>query len=94
MGISFIIDDLIDNGHYDGMYTGWSPINNDTIRSNTRYQMTLRKSVQLQKCDNSDEWVNYTDSLRLGAIQYDEATIMPIPIHLASQLQEYILEMK
>lgn len=55
MGISFIIDDLIDNGHYDGMYTGWTPINNDTIRSNTRYQMTLRKSVQLQKCDNSDE---------------------------------------
>lgn len=49
--------------------------------------------IQLQKGDNPDEWVNYTDSLRLGAIQYDEATIMPIPIHLASKLQEYILEM-
>lgn len=49
--------------------------------------------IQLQKGDDSDEWVNYTDSLRLGAIQYDEATIMPIPIHLASKLQEYILEL-
>ena len=49
--------------------------------------------IQLQKCDDSDEWVNYTDSLRVGAIQYDEAMIMPIPIHLAGKLQEYILEM-
>lgn len=49
--------------------------------------------IQLQKGDDSDEWVNYTDSLRLGAIQYDEAMIMPIPIHLAGKLQEYILEM-
>lgn len=75
------------------------------IRSykNTKYNMPTQKfaerdmieiyPIQLQKGDNSDEWVNYTDSLRLGAIQYDEATIMPIPIHLASKLQEYILKM-
>ena len=49
--------------------------------------------IQLQKGDNPDEWVNYTNSLRVGSIQYDEATIMPIPIHLASKLQEYILSM-
>ena len=49
--------------------------------------------IQLQKGDDPDEWVNYTDSLRLGGIQYDEAMIMPIPIHLASKLREYILEM-
>ena len=71
---------------------------------NTKYDMPSQNfserdmieiyPVQLQKGDDSDEWVNYTDSLRLGAIQYDEATIMPIPIHLASKLQEYILEMK
>ena len=47
--------------------------------------------IQLQKGDNPDEWVHYTNSLRVGAIQYDEATIMPLPIHLASKLQEYIL---
>ena len=33
MGISYIIDDLIDNGHYDGMYTGWNPINNNALRA-------------------------------------------------------------
>lgn len=50
--------------------------------------------IQLQKGDNPDEWVHYTNSLRVGAIQYDEATIMPLPIHLATKLQEYILLMK
>ena len=70
---------------------------------NTKYNMPTQNfaerdmieiyPIQLQKGDNPDEWVKYTDSLRLGAIQYDEATIMPIPIHLASKLQEYILEM-
>lgn len=49
--------------------------------------------IQLQKGDNPDEWVHYTNSLRVGAIQYDEATIMPLPIHLATKLQEYILLM-
>ena len=50
--------------------------------------------IQLQKGDNPDEWVHYTNSLRVGAIQYDEATIMPLPIHLATKLQEYILLVK
>ena len=50
--------------------------------------------IQLQKGDNPDEWVHYTNSLRVGAIQYDEATIMPLPIHLATKLQEYILLMQ
>jgi hypothetical protein len=27
--------------------------------------------IQLQKDDNPDEWVIYTNSLRTGAIQYD-----------------------
>ena len=49
--------------------------------------------IQLQKGDNPDEWVHFTNSLRIGAIQYDEATIMPIPIHMAAKLQEYILTM-
>ncbi len=50
--------------------------------------------IQLQKGDNPDEWVHYTNSLRVGAIQYDEATIMPLPIHLATKLQEYLLLIK
>ena len=50
--------------------------------------------LQLQKGDNPDEWVCYADSLRLGSIQYDEATIMPIPIHLAGKLEEYLLTLK
>lgn len=48
--------------------------------------------VQLQKGDNPDEWVQYANSLRKGAIQYDEATAMPIPIHMAAKLEEYILQ--
>jgi hypothetical protein len=70
---------------------------------NTKYDMPTQNfaerdmieiyPIQLQNGDNPDEWVNYTNSLRVGSIQYDEATIMPIPIHLASKLQEYILEM-
>lgn len=69
---------------------------------NTRYSMPTQNfserdmieiyPIQLQKGDDSDEWINYTDSLRIGAIQYDEATVMPIPIHLAGKLREYILE--
>lgn len=47
--------------------------------------------IQLQKGDNPDEWVQYANSLRKGAIQYDEATAMPIPIHMAAKLEEYIL---
>ena len=34
----------------------------------------------------------YTNSLRTGAIQYDEATALPIPMHMAAKLQEYLLE--
>ena len=48
--------------------------------------------IQLQKDDNPDEWVIYTNSLRTGAIQYDEATALPIPMHMAEKLQEYLLE--
>lgn len=47
--------------------------------------------IQLQKGDNPDEWVIFTESLREGAIQYDEATNLPLPLHMAEKLQEYIL---
>lgn len=47
--------------------------------------------IQLQKGDNPDEWVNYANSLRMGAIQYDEAMVVPIPLHLAGKLEEYVL---
>ena len=62
MGISFIIDDLIDNGHYDGMYTGWNPINNNAIRSyfnkkKEREHIELRERAESYKraisCENS-----------------------------------------
>lgn len=47
--------------------------------------------IQLQKGDNPDEWAAFTNSLRKGAIQYNEATAVPIPLHLAAKLQEYLL---
>ena len=50
--------------------------------------------IQLQKGDHPDEWVHYTNSLRKGAVQYDEETVMPLPMHLAAKLQEYILVVK
>ena len=48
--------------------------------------------IQLQKDDDPDEWVVYTNSLRTGAIQYDQATNLPIPMHLAELLEEYLLK--
>ena len=48
--------------------------------------------IQLQQGDNPNEWVRYANSLRTGAIQYDEATVLPIPIHMAAKLEEYILQ--
>ena len=48
--------------------------------------------IHLQKYDNPDEWVIYTNSLSTGAIQYDDATALPIPMHMAAKLQEYLLE--
>ena len=80
------------------------PNNKAYIRSykKTKYNMPTQNfaerdmieiyPMQLQKGDNPDDWVNFTNSLRLGAIQYDEATSMPIPLHLANKLQEYLLE--
>ena len=47
--------------------------------------------IQLQEGDNPDEWVYFANSLRMGAIQYNGATVMPLPLHLAAKLQEYIL---
>ena len=30
--------------------------------------------------------------MNIEAIQYDEATALPIPMHMAAKLQEYLLE--
>lgn len=69
---------------------------------NTTYDMPTQKfsekdmieiyPIQLQKDDDPDEWVIYTNSLRSGAIQYDEETSLPIPLHMAEKLQEYLLQ--
>ena len=48
--------------------------------------------IQLQKGDDPKEWVIYANSLRKGAIQYDEAAVLPIPLHMAAKLEEYILQ--
>jgi ATP-dependent DNA helicase RecG len=55
-----------------------------------RFGVKERAGIE-QKGDNPDEWVHYTNSLRVGAIQYDEATSVPLPLHLAELLHEYIL---
>lgn len=50
--------------------------------------------VQLQENDNSDEWVKYVFNLCALSIQYDQKTILPLPLHLAKTLAEdYLLKL-
>ena len=46
--------------------------------------------LQLQEKDCPEDWINYTNSLREGSIQYDFALIDPMPLHLAKKLEEYL----
>ncbi|MEG2686712.1 MAG: DUF3962 domain-containing protein [Christensenellaceae bacterium] len=46
--------------------------------------------LQLQPGDNADEWIFYTNALRHIPIQYNQSTVLPLPLHLAKALEEYL----
>jgi len=46
--------------------------------------------LQLQPGDNADHWIFYTHALRQIPIQYSQSTILPLPLHLAKALEEYL----
>ena len=48
--------------------------------------------IQLQSCDDPAAWIKYVADLSLLSIQYNQSTILPIPLHLAKNLEEYLFE--
>ena len=48
--------------------------------------------LQLQSGDNTAEWIFYTNALRHIPIQYNQSTVLPLPLHLAEKLEEYLFD--
>lgn len=48
--------------------------------------------MQLQPGDDPVEWVSFAAALRRLSIQYDQQTNLPLPLHLAKALSEYLYE--
>jgi len=49
--------------------------------------------LQLQLEDDPAVWTKYITDLCTLSIQYNQSTILPLPLHLASTLEEYLLEL-
>ncbi|MDD7428287.1 MAG: DUF3962 domain-containing protein [Oscillospiraceae bacterium] len=48
--------------------------------------------IQIQLNDDPSVWTKYITDLCLLSIQYNQSTILPLPLHLAAALEEYLLE--
>lgn len=48
--------------------------------------------LQLQSGDNADEWIFFANALRHIPIQYNQSTVLPLPLHLAKGLEEYLFD--
>jgi len=48
--------------------------------------------IQLQSEDDSDMWAKFVSNLCTLSIQYEQSTVLPLPLHLAKNLTEYLLE--
>lgn len=48
--------------------------------------------LQLQAGDDAIDWVFYTNALRHISIQYSQSTVLPLPLHLARALEEYLFD--
>lgn len=46
--------------------------------------------LQLQPGDDAASWVFYTNALRRIPIQYNQSTVLPLPLHLGKVLEEYL----
>lgn len=48
--------------------------------------------LQLQPGDKAENWVFYTNALRHIPIQYNQSLVLPLPLHLAECLEEYLFD--
>lgn len=48
--------------------------------------------LQVQSGDDVVDWVFYTNALRHISIQYSQSTVLPLPLHLAKALEEYLFD--
>ena len=48
--------------------------------------------LQLQPGDKAENWIFYTNALRHIPIQYNQSLILPLPLHLAECLEEYLFD--
>ena len=48
--------------------------------------------LQLQQGDDCWGWVRYVNALRQLPIQYSQTTVLPLPLHLAKNLSEYLFD--
>lgn len=48
--------------------------------------------LQLQSGDDAATWVSYADALRDIPIQFSQSTNLPLPLHLAKALEEYLFD--
>ena len=48
--------------------------------------------LQLQPGDKAENWVFYTNALRRIPIQYNQSLVLPLPLHLAEGLEEYLFD--
>lgn len=48
--------------------------------------------LQLQSGDDAANWVFYTNALRHIPIQYSQSIVLPLPLHLAEALEEYLFD--
>lgn len=48
--------------------------------------------LQLQPGDDAAGWIFYTNALRALPIQYNQSTVLPLPLHLAKGLEEYLFK--
>ena len=42
--------------------------------------------------DDAASWIFYTNALRDLPIQYNQSTVLPLPLHLAKGLEEYLFK--
>lgn len=55
------------------------------------YELTV---AALQSGDNSEPWAHLTHELRKACLHYEDATALPLPLHLAKLMEEYILSVE
>lgn len=48
--------------------------------------------LQLQPGDKAENWVFYINALRHIPIQYNQSLVLPLPLHLAEGLEEYLFD--